>query len=373
MKKGKPITRAVSTTDDPTPPTAPTREEQKSAPLGDVAANPVNPRQSIDQDAFIGLVASIREFGQLQPVLVVTRRAFLAIMDEHVETIGSASYVVVGGSQRLSALGEVGADTVAIEVDDAVAATRQRFILASLTENVQRVDLTPLDEARTVQRMVGEVGSKSDVARQLGKKPGWVTQRLALLNLSDDMVAELEAGRLTITAARRLGSKVDPEQQYTTWQEEQDFLRRKNQPSADTRADGGTEETAATDGDDFLRRKNQPAPEPTDPGPATTVDTAVESVVEPTTEVYSSAIDQRETDRSSSGPSRPQPYRPKKPADTAGDQSRSSAVDSLVDTLGQLPAGDDTVSTVATAVRRTLSEDDVTALAKRLTEESSDQ
>lgn len=62
--------------------------------------------------------------------------------------------------------------------------TRTPFLETTLTAAVQHEDLEPLDEPRALQRLVEVHGSQRAVARSLGKSSGWVTQRLALLNLT---------------------------------------------------------------------------------------------------------------------------------------------------------------------------------------------
>lgn len=199
-------------------------------PLRAVAANPVNPRESIGD---LSDLESMRTVGQLQPCAVVTRKAFLAIYPDHVDEIGASDYVVVAGSRRRLAAEQFGMATLDVVVRDVLAADRATFYGASVSENIDRRNLDVLEEARAVQRLAEECGSGTKAGEILGKTKGWVSQRLALLKLSTEMRALLRAGELPIRDARRL-AQLPEDEQLSTWEAERSFT------AVNTRSDGGS-------------------------------------------------------------------------------------------------------------------------------------
>jgi ParB family chromosome partitioning protein len=194
---------------------APARLRQ--VPLGMVAPNPINPRQ---EQGDLSDLESMQTMGQLQPCAVVSRTAFLAIYPEHSARVGNADYVVVAGSRRRHAAEHFGLATLDIVVRDALAADRSVFYAASVSENIDRQQLNPLEEARAVEHLVGECGSGTKAGEILGRSKGWVSQRLALLKLSPEMQTLLRTGELPLRDARRLAG-LPADQQAETWRNEQ--------------------------------------------------------------------------------------------------------------------------------------------------------
>ncbi|MFE0790423.1 ParB/RepB/Spo0J family partition protein [Streptomyces mutabilis] len=181
-----------------------------SVPLAELAHNPFNPRDEytdIEETA-----ESLRVRGQVQPVTVVRRIAFLRAHPDQEAQIGSADYVVIDGNRRLKAAGTAGLAELRIDVNDDLAATAADILESALIANVHRVDVPPLDQARAIQELVGVHGSQGKVAKRLGKTAAWVSQRLALLELTPDLQEAVEAGDLKVEPARRIG-RLPKEQQ----------------------------------------------------------------------------------------------------------------------------------------------------------------
>ena len=171
-----------------------------------VALNPLNPRKvNRSSPAVERIRKSIAEVGQIQASTVVTRRAFLVIHSEHEQTIGAAPYVLVAGEQRRAAVELLGRP-LKIAVDDELAATRARFLAATLAENLDRANLNAVEEARGVQSLVAECGTGKAAAEQLGRTAAWVSQRLNLLKLISEVQAALvdenEETRLPLRVVR---------------------------------------------------------------------------------------------------------------------------------------------------------------------------
>ena len=163
----------------------------RELPLEKVQPNPSQPRMTWHQDTLQELAASIREHGVLQPILV--RPA-------------GESYEIIAGERRWRASKIAGKETIPAIVerfDDATA------LEIALIENLQREDLSPLDEAVIYKKMTDELGySIRQLAGKLGKDKGYVENRLRLANAPDD-VREMVAQRYdTLSAAYEL-MKID--------------------------------------------------------------------------------------------------------------------------------------------------------------------
>ncbi len=163
----------------------------RDLPLAKVQPNPTQPRMTWHQDTLQELAASIKEHGVLQPILV--RPA-------------GQGYEIIAGERRWRASKLAGKDTIPAIVerfDDATA------LEIALIENLQREDLSPLDEAVIYKKMTDELGySIRQLAGKLGKDKGYVENRLRLANAPDD-VREMVAQRYdTLSAAYEL-MKID--------------------------------------------------------------------------------------------------------------------------------------------------------------------
>lgn len=168
-------------------------------PLTALAENPENPRSALRD--LEGLTDTVRERGVLQPLGVVTREAFLADHPRHRAAIGDAPYVVLHGHRRLAAARLAGLTEVPVHV----RADAGRSGEDALIENVQRDDLTELEQAHAIQRLVDAYGySQRELAVRLGKSQGFVSQRLALLRLRPELQQALSEGALGVEEARRI-------------------------------------------------------------------------------------------------------------------------------------------------------------------------
>lgn len=174
-----------------------------SVPLASLAHNPFNPREELTEIA--ETAESLRERGQIQPVTVVRRAAFLLAHPGEEDVLGEAEYVVIDGNRRLAAAIEAGLEELRIDVYDALAATDADILESALIANVHRVDVAPLDQANALRQLVAVHGSQGKVAKRLGKTPAWVSQRLALLELTPDLKQKVETGELKVEPARRIG------------------------------------------------------------------------------------------------------------------------------------------------------------------------
>src|SRR5581483_2847270 len=126
--------------------------------------NPEQPRRHFDEDALATLADSIARHGLLQPLVV--RRS-------------GDRFELIAGERRLRASQRAGLARVPVIVRDTPAS--ERFELA-LIENLQREDLTPLEEAEAYQRLIDDYGlTQDEVATRVGKSRPTVTNALRLL------------------------------------------------------------------------------------------------------------------------------------------------------------------------------------------------
>ncbi|MFE6885826.1 ParB/RepB/Spo0J family partition protein [Streptomyces sp. NPDC057702] len=174
-----------------------------AVPLSVLAHNPLNPRDELTE--IEETAASLKEKGQLQPVAVVRRAAFLTAHPGREEQIGTAEYVVVDGNRRLAAASVAGLAELRIDVNDDLATSAEDMLESALIANVHRVDVPPLDQAKAIQELLSKHGSQEKVAKRLGKSGAWVSQRLALLGLTEDLQEKVESGELTVKDGRRIG------------------------------------------------------------------------------------------------------------------------------------------------------------------------
>ncbi|RSS73313.1 ParB/RepB/Spo0J family partition protein [Streptomyces sp. WAC06614] len=179
-------------------------------PIEALAPNPFNLREELtDLDE---MAQSLLSRGQLQPLAVATRMAFMEAYPGQTDGLGRAPYVVIDGNRRLAAAQLAGLKTMHIHVNDSLAASAADILESALIANVHRVDVAPMDQARALQELVEVHGSQAQVAKRLGKTPAWVSQRLTLLNLTPPLQEKVESGELKVEPARRIG-RLPQEQQ----------------------------------------------------------------------------------------------------------------------------------------------------------------
>jgi ParB family transcriptional regulator, chromosome partitioning protein len=170
----------------------------RTVPLALLDANRRQPRRRFDDDGLAELARSIGKTGILQPVLV---------------TREGDRYRILAGERRVRAARIAGLAGVPVVVREGVA-DRDHLLLA-LVENVQRRDLTALEEAEAYKHLREDFGlTQEDVAERVGKDRATIANALRLLKLPAAVREALEAGALTAGHARALlglGSAADQE------------------------------------------------------------------------------------------------------------------------------------------------------------------
>jgi ParB family chromosome partitioning protein len=166
-------------------------------PIDAVEPNPRQPRESFDEDAAAELVASIREVGVLQPIVVR-------------ETV-PGSYQLVMGERRLRACREVGMATIPAIIRQT---PDDELLRDALLENLHREALNPLEEAAAYQQLLEEFGAThEELAARIGRSRSQVSNTIRLLGLPPTVQRRVAAGVISAGHARALLGLDDPEQQ----------------------------------------------------------------------------------------------------------------------------------------------------------------
>jgi ParB family chromosome partitioning protein len=163
--------------------------------VGRLAPDPDQPRKDFDPAALEDLAASLKARGQLQPIRV--RWAPEA-----------DAYVIVLGERRWRAAGIAGLETMACVVIDGPASPED-LLEDQLVENALRVDLRPIEQARSYQALMAARGlSQRALAERLHVSPASVAKAVALLTLPEPIQQEVDSGAIGPDVAYQL-SKVD--------------------------------------------------------------------------------------------------------------------------------------------------------------------
>lgn len=171
------------------PDTPQARSGLAEIPVGKLRPNPEQPRRNFEPEGLAELADSIARHGVLQPLLV---------SDD-----GSGEYVVIAGERRWRAARAAGLQSVPAVIRERLDA-RDELALA-LVENLQRRDLSPLEEARAFEHLRSEHGhSQAEIAAAIGRDRSTIANALRLLRLPETIQELVEAGQLSGGHARAL-------------------------------------------------------------------------------------------------------------------------------------------------------------------------
>ena len=155
--------------------------------------NPLQPRGLITSDSLVELVDSIREHGVLEPLVVAKT---------------PAGYQIIAGERRWRAAKIAGHLKVPVIIKET---TPQGMLEMAIIENVQRVDLNPLERAQAFKRLIEEFGLTSgEIAVKIGKSAPYVSNTFRLLTIPDVLKDALATGATTEGHVRALASLEDP-------------------------------------------------------------------------------------------------------------------------------------------------------------------
>ena len=165
-----------------------------------IVPNPYQPRKEFSDEKLTELADSIKVHGIIQP-LVVRENA--------------GKYQLIAGERRLRAAKLVGLSTVPVVIKEM---SEQTMMEVALVENLQRENLSPIEEAEAYRRLMNEFHlTQDDIAKKVGKSRPAVANTLRLLNLPREVQSDLNSGTLTMGHARSLLSLKTPEEQKKIW------------------------------------------------------------------------------------------------------------------------------------------------------------
>lgn len=164
-----------------------------------IQTNPFQPRKTFDEDSLQELSQSIKEFGVLQPLLV------LALEDNN--------YLLIAGERRLRASKIAGIEKVPVIVGKY---TNQQVAEIAMIENLQRDDLHYLDEAEGYELIMREFDiTQENLAKRVGKKQSTIANKLRVLKLDKSVRKVLHDNKLSERHARALLKLDNYEQQMS--------------------------------------------------------------------------------------------------------------------------------------------------------------
>ncbi len=177
-------------------------------PVGDIRPNPHQPRltRGLDTPQLAELAASIREHGIIQPLIVVKSKG------------GPTPWTLIAGERRWRASQLAGLTVVPAVVKDYAP---QQMLEVALIENIQRSDLSALEEAEAYQHLMVDFGlTQNEVAQRVGKSREDVANTVRLLQLPESVQAALIQGEITEGHARALLSpRLGMDQQLVIFEE----------------------------------------------------------------------------------------------------------------------------------------------------------
>lgn len=164
-------------------------EEVIQLEINQLQPNPLQPRGAITPESLVDLVDSIREHGILEPLVVAKT---------------PAGFQIIAGERRWRASKLAGLTHVPVIVRET---SPKGMLEMALVENVQRVDLNPLDRAKGFERLMNEFGlTTSEIAVRIGKSVAYVSNSLRLLSLPDALKDGLLSGLISEGHARALAA-----------------------------------------------------------------------------------------------------------------------------------------------------------------------
>ncbi len=169
------------------------KEDVVEISINELRSNPYQPRRVFDQEKLVELANSIKEYGVLEPIIVKK---------------SIKGYEIVAGERRTKACELVGLETIPAIVRDF---TDDEMMQIALLENIQREDLTAIEEAEALNNLIKTLNITQDkLADKIGKSRSYVTNMLGLLRLPEDVKNDILNGYITMGHAKVL-SKIEDE------------------------------------------------------------------------------------------------------------------------------------------------------------------
>lgn len=162
-------------------------EEIMQIAITECRPNPYQPRKTFHADSIEELKESILEYGIIQPL--VARKSI-------------KGYEIVVGERRYRAAKEAGLESIPVIVKEL---SDERMMEIALLENLQREDLTPIEEAQAYKNLITELKiTQEELSKRLGKSRSHIANMIRLLSLPDKIIAYVNNGELSMGHARAL-------------------------------------------------------------------------------------------------------------------------------------------------------------------------
>ena len=170
--------------------------QKNTIAIKDIRPNPYQPRKSFDEKALNELAASIKEHGVFQPILV--RKSV-------------SGYELIAGERRMRASKLAGIDTIPAII---LAFNDQEMMEVSLLENIQREDLSIIEEARAYEKLINNLHyTQEELAKRVAKSRSYITNTLRLLKLNEEIQKLLADNKISYGHARALINIEDEDRQ----------------------------------------------------------------------------------------------------------------------------------------------------------------
>ena len=197
----KPFSKLFGLTNKDEEMTGATEDERnnhvESIQIEKIVPNRYQPRQVFDQSKINELAESIQEHGLLQPIVV--------------RPIEEGMYEIIAGERRFRAMSSIHMAYADVIIRDM---TDEETAVVALIENIQRENLSAVEEAEAYQKLL-ELGdtTQSELAQSVGKSQSFIANKLRLLKLAPKVLAKLSEGKITERHARALLSLSHEEQE----------------------------------------------------------------------------------------------------------------------------------------------------------------
>lgn len=164
----------------------------------EIEPNREQPRRSFDEEALDELATSIKTYGVLQPIIVNKK-------DDY--------YEIVAGERRWRAAKKAGLSEMPCIIKDDITDRSNKEI--ALIENLQRVDLNPIDKAKGLKELIDDYGmTQKELADSIGISRGNIANSIRILNMDPRVIELAQEGKLTEGHCRNLVVIEDPDKQY---------------------------------------------------------------------------------------------------------------------------------------------------------------
>ncbi len=165
--------------------------------ITDIQKNPYQPRKEFDGEKLDELAQSIKENGVIQPIIV-----------RQSPVIG---YEILAGERRYRASLLAGLRSIPAVIKKL---SDQEMMVQSIIENLQRENLNPIEEARAYESLVEKGFTHAEIADKMGKSRPYISNSIRLLSLPEQILSEVENGKLSQAHARSLVGLNKEQQDY---------------------------------------------------------------------------------------------------------------------------------------------------------------